>query len=318
MSELKRVHVDDISPSPFETRTAVDPVPSVQLLGIITPPKVRPTPGGPKPYELVCGHRRMRGLTGQILCEIQEMDDATAGRMLYFDNEDRKQFTPAERGGYFTKMELLFGWSDEQLSKELGGTISANTIEQDRRHFAWVQDMERKSKDNCGQELGKASDASPQEESGESAPQESAEKTAHENETSSPGKTSEGESKAGFASVTPFSQITKHQREEIKKLPEEMWETVSKRIIDEKFSQQQGLALVAKVAIGVTLDDAVAQVVNSKEKVKEVRYHQKRRREGKKDTNPPGGVFHCPACGDTLLIECYGHSKHKKREEDKF
>ena len=287
MIKLKWVNVQDIAPSPFQTRRELLPITSTRRVGVISPPKIRVLTNGPRTYESVTGYRRIQSSKGKILCEVvDQMDDETASLMVGLDNLDRADLSQAELGEYFARMKKTHGWSDEELSDELGGIIAPRTIEKDIQHWMWSAEMQRRSARRHLQPLESAS--------------------------------ARTRTKSMPMPIVPFNQCTKHEQEELRKLPKKLQEQVAARIIGERFSERMGLALIAKAGNGVPLDRAVAQVVNVKEKMRQVRYHQRRRRLRMNDTNPPAGAYLCIPCGDTVLVECLENGKHKLVEEKDF
>ena len=103
------IPVDNIKPSPYQPRITFDLEDikgSILRDGILVPLTVREKKGY---YELVDGERRLRvskelGYT-TIPCNIIDVDDETARRMVWKVNTLRKDYKPKEKAGYFKKLQ---------------------------------------------------------------------------------------------------------------------------------------------------------------------------------------------------------------------
>ncbi len=127
MTEVVRLPVDLIDPSPFNTRRFTDSelrelADSLKRSGQVQPIKVRPRPGGR--YEIVVGERRWRAarLAGLEYVDaiVVEMSDEEVIMAQWEENEARRDFTDYERALKLRQMLDTFKCSYGELADRLG------------------------------------------------------------------------------------------------------------------------------------------------------------------------------------------------------
>lgn len=125
---LQDIPLDLIDGSPFETRERIETLLSVETLGVLSPPLVRPKRNGR--FELVAGHRRIASLRAggesSALCKVVDLDDEDAAVALYQDNADREGLSDFALGEFFQRFMHRFGVSTREAANRLDvdhGTI---------------------------------------------------------------------------------------------------------------------------------------------------------------------------------------------------
>jgi len=116
------VPVDKIKPSPYQPRMTFDLEDirgSIMRDGILVSLTVREKENY---YELVDGERRLR-LSKElgyktVPCDIIEIDDDTARRMVWKVNTLRKDYTTVEKAKFFKKMQEEYGMSLQGIARE--------------------------------------------------------------------------------------------------------------------------------------------------------------------------------------------------------
>ncbi|MGD0145944.1 MAG: ParB N-terminal domain-containing protein [Nitrososphaerales archaeon] len=126
MGEIREIRIELLDPSPFETREAINPLSSHEVL---VPLVARPK--GER-FEVVCGHRRLETFRSKgaatAKCEVRELDDESAARLLYLENEDREGLSDYARGMFFSKYMIQFGISEREAGKRLGVNVSTVSL----------------------------------------------------------------------------------------------------------------------------------------------------------------------------------------------
>jgi len=119
---LQQIPVGKIKPSPYQPRLSFnleDIRGSIQRDGILVALTVRRKEGY---YELVDGERRLRLAKElgykEIPCDIIEVDDETARRLVWKVNTLRQDYTIKEKAHYFQKLQKQYGMSIEGIARE--------------------------------------------------------------------------------------------------------------------------------------------------------------------------------------------------------
>lgn len=118
------IPVDKIKPSPYQPRLNFDLEDireSIERDGILIGLTVREKDGY---YELIDGERRLR-LSKElgyetVPCDIVDIDDETARRMVYKVNKARKNYTPYEEAVFFRKLVEEEGMKPYEVETQLG------------------------------------------------------------------------------------------------------------------------------------------------------------------------------------------------------
>ena len=118
------IPLDQIKPSPYQPRLNFDLEDireSIERDGILIGLTVREKDGY---YELIDGERRLR-LSKElgfetVPCDIVDIDDETARRMVYKVNKARKNYTPYEEAVFFRKLVEEEGMKPYEVETQLG------------------------------------------------------------------------------------------------------------------------------------------------------------------------------------------------------
>lgn len=106
-----------------QDNTQADMNESIKKHGVIQPVLLRPTPKGPKPYQLVAGERRLRGSRANELktipALIREMTDEEAETLQFQENIQRKNLTQIEEAKRIQKDLNELGSVEAVLAKHL-------------------------------------------------------------------------------------------------------------------------------------------------------------------------------------------------------
>ena len=120
----KDIPVDKIKPSPYQPRLYFDLEDlrkSVKEDGILVSLTVREKDGY---YELIDGERRLRLAKelgyDTVPCDIIDINDETARRIVYKVNKQRKNYTPEEEATFFKKLVEEEGMKPYQIETDLG------------------------------------------------------------------------------------------------------------------------------------------------------------------------------------------------------
>lgn len=126
------IPVNEIKPSPYQTRTEFDEnelrelAESIQEFGVIQPVVVRRTEGG---YELVAGERRVRAsrIAGimYVPAIIMDLEDKTAAAITLLENVQRSELNYLEEAEAYSMLMADFGYTQEELAQKLGKSQSA-------------------------------------------------------------------------------------------------------------------------------------------------------------------------------------------------
>lgn len=126
------IPVNEIKPSPYQTRTEFDEnelrelAESIQEFGVIQPVVVRRTEGG---YELVAGERRVRAskIAGimYVPAIIMNLEDKTAAAITLLENVQRSELNYLEEAEAYSMLMADFGYTQEELAQKLGKSQSA-------------------------------------------------------------------------------------------------------------------------------------------------------------------------------------------------
>jgi len=122
--ETIKIPLDQIKPSPYQPRLTFDLEDireSIQRDGILISLAVRKKDGY---YELIDGERRLR-LAKElgyktVPCDVIDIDDVMARRMIYKVNKARKDYTPEEEATFFKKLVEKEGMKPYQIETDLG------------------------------------------------------------------------------------------------------------------------------------------------------------------------------------------------------
>lgn len=116
------VPVEQIKSSPYQPRLEFDLEDikgSIMRDGILVPLVVRKEDGY---YELVDGERRWRVVRElgykTVPCDVINIDDDTARRMVWKVNTLRKDYTPNEKAKFFKRMQKEYGMSYRSIARE--------------------------------------------------------------------------------------------------------------------------------------------------------------------------------------------------------
>jgi len=116
------IPVDQIKPSPYQPRLTFDLEDikgSIMRDGILVPLTVRKKDGY---YELVDGERRWRVAKDlgyeTVPCDVIDIDDDTARRMVWKVNTLRKDYEPKEKALFFKRMQEDYGMSLRGIARE--------------------------------------------------------------------------------------------------------------------------------------------------------------------------------------------------------
>lgn len=116
------IPVDQIKPSPYQPRLTFDLEDikgSIMRDGILVPLTVRKKDGY---YELIDGERRWRVAKElgykTVPCDVVEIDDDTARRMVWKVNTLRKDYTTKEKAYYFKTLQEKYGMSIRGIARE--------------------------------------------------------------------------------------------------------------------------------------------------------------------------------------------------------
>ena len=119
----KDIPVDQIKPSPYQPRLYFDLEDlreSVKEDGILVSLTVREKDGY---YELIDGERRLRLAKelgyDTVPCDIIDIDDETARRIVYKVNKQRKNYTPEEEATFFKRLVEEEGMKPYQVETDL-------------------------------------------------------------------------------------------------------------------------------------------------------------------------------------------------------
>ena len=119
---MPNIKTDLIKPSPYQPRIRFDLEDikgSIQRDGILVGLTVRKKDGY---FELVDGERRLRVAKGlnykTVRCDVIDIDDDTARRMVWRVNVMRKDYEPKEKALFFKKMQEEHGMSIRGMEKE--------------------------------------------------------------------------------------------------------------------------------------------------------------------------------------------------------
>lgn len=127
LSDLRRVPVANISPSPFQPRRVMDDAAlaalaqSITRSGVLQPVLVRPLADG---FELVAGERRWRAakLAGldTIPAIVRDLSDEHAAEHALVENIQREDLNAMERAWALRALAERFGLSQAQLAERVG------------------------------------------------------------------------------------------------------------------------------------------------------------------------------------------------------
>lgn len=134
-AEVKHLPISSITPNPHQPRKEFDPEAledlcnSIKSQGVLQPVLVRPLVGGPTPYELVAGERRMRaskmaGLT-EIPALVRVLNDMETLAIALIENLQRSDLNAIEEARGFQQLLKDFGLSQEELARQVGKSRSA-------------------------------------------------------------------------------------------------------------------------------------------------------------------------------------------------
>lgn len=107
---------------------------SMRTSGILQPILVRPHPGRPEAFEIVAGERRWRAAQKarlhQVPAIVRPLSDRETLEVALIENVQRQDLSPLEEAGAYKRLIEEFGYSQEQLGRELGRSRShvANTL----------------------------------------------------------------------------------------------------------------------------------------------------------------------------------------------
>ena len=140
------IPLDQIKPSPYQPRMTFDLEDikgSIIRDGILVSLTVREREGY---YELVDGERRLRlakelGYT-TVPCDIIDIDDDTARRMVWKVNTLRKDYTTVEKAQFFKKMQEEYGMSLRGIAREYD--TAANTVKAYLNIFKLPKDYQQR------------------------------------------------------------------------------------------------------------------------------------------------------------------------------
>lgn len=128
LSDLSRIPVSKVHPSPFQPRQSMDDAAlsrladSIRRSGMLQPILVRPAAGGT--YELVAGERRWRAATLAGLAEIpaivRALSDEDAAEHALVENVQREDLNPMDRAWALRKLSERFGLTQAQLAERVG------------------------------------------------------------------------------------------------------------------------------------------------------------------------------------------------------
>lgn len=124
---LKKISVNDIAPSPYQTRKEYDEYDlcklslSIKENGILQPLCVRPAENG---YVLIAGHRRLKAaiLAGytSVPCIVSDADEQSAAVLTVVENLQRKDLTFFEEAEAISFLISKFNLSQSRAAERLG------------------------------------------------------------------------------------------------------------------------------------------------------------------------------------------------------
>lgn len=127
--EVKEVDLDKISFNPFQPRRHFEReelqelASSIQAIGLIHPPVVRPLPGGAQ-YELISGERRLRAVLiaglSKIPVIIRASSACLSAQAALIENVQRVDLNAIEIARAMRKLIIEFGFSQELLANRVG------------------------------------------------------------------------------------------------------------------------------------------------------------------------------------------------------
>jgi ParB family transcriptional regulator, chromosome partitioning protein len=122
-----QIHVERITPSPFQPRRTFDEAKieelasSIRNQGIIQPLVVRRKADG---YELIAGERRWRAAMKAGLSEVpvvlREASDHEALQLALVENLQREDLNPIEEANGYRRLQEEFQWSQEEMAERVG------------------------------------------------------------------------------------------------------------------------------------------------------------------------------------------------------
>ncbi len=128
LSDLTRIPVAKVHPSPFQPRQSMDDAAlgrlaeSIRRSGMLQPILVRPGVNGT--YELVAGERRWRAATLAGIVEIpaivRPLSDEDAAEHALVENVQREDLNPMDRAWALRKLSERFGLTQTQLAERVG------------------------------------------------------------------------------------------------------------------------------------------------------------------------------------------------------
>lgn len=128
IDELKHIPVGQIVVNPYQPRQEFDAeelealAQSIRTVGILHPPLVRPLPSGG--YELISGERRFRAAQLASLTVIpvyiRNTECSISAQASLIENIQRVDLNPLEIAKALKKLLIEFGYSQDQLSQQIG------------------------------------------------------------------------------------------------------------------------------------------------------------------------------------------------------
>lgn len=129
---IMMVSLDEISPSPYQSRRIFDEASlnelagSIKEHGVIQPILLRPIEGAEKPYELVVGERRWRAsrIAGnpQIRSIVRELTDDAAREINIIENVQRADITAMEEARSIQELVDANGGNKSEAARKIGKT----------------------------------------------------------------------------------------------------------------------------------------------------------------------------------------------------
>lgn len=136
---LRDIAIEEIAESPHNPRRVYDEAAleeladSIREQGVLEPLLVRPRAQDPRPpgvffpFELVAGHRRLRGARKaglrEVPCIVRELDDAQALEAALVENGHRESVTPLDEATAFARL-LELGREVHEIADRIGRTPS--------------------------------------------------------------------------------------------------------------------------------------------------------------------------------------------------
>ena len=124
---IRRVPLSQVTPSQaqprrlFQEESIASLAESIERDGLLSPPVVRPCPGG---YELIAGERRWRasqlaGLT-EVPVVVREANDSAVLEMMLIENLQRENLNPIEEAQGYQQLIAQFNLNQEEAAVKVG------------------------------------------------------------------------------------------------------------------------------------------------------------------------------------------------------